>query len=95
MPPGAVYVGRPSRRGNPWSVAEHGAAEAVARYRAWLLADSARLAVVRAELAGRDLACWCRLDASCHADVLLELANTTSPAAGHVMPRSGNRAVQP
>lgn len=26
-------------------------------------------------LAGRDLACWCPLDASCHADVLLELAN--------------------
>jgi hypothetical protein len=27
------------------------------------------------ELAGRDLACWCPLDAPCHADVLLELAN--------------------
>lgn len=28
------------------------------------------------ELRGRNLACWCRLDASaCHADVLLELAN--------------------
>ena len=30
---------------------------------------------VRAELAGRDLACWCPLDQPCHADVLLELAN--------------------
>ena len=28
-----------------------------------------------AQLRGRDLACWCRLDAPCHADVLLELAN--------------------
>ncbi|MEE6273499.1 DUF4326 domain-containing protein [Georgenia sp. MJ206] len=28
-----------------------------------------------AELAGRDLACWCPLDEPCHADVLLELAN--------------------
>lgn len=27
------------------------------------------------ELRGRDLACWCPLDAPCHADVLLELAN--------------------
>jgi hypothetical protein len=26
-------------------------------------------------LAGRDLACWCRLDQPCHADVLLELVN--------------------
>lgn len=33
------------------------------------------LATVRAELAGRDLMCWCPLDQPCHADVLLELAN--------------------
>ena len=26
-------------------------------------------------LRGRDLACWCPLDAACHADVLIELAN--------------------
>ncbi|WP_087483552.1 DUF4326 domain-containing protein [Brachybacterium massiliense] len=32
-------------------------------------------AAVRAELAGRDLMCWCPLDQPCHADVLLELAN--------------------
>lgn len=30
---------------------------------------------IRAELAGRDLACWCPLDGPCHADVLLEIAN--------------------
>lgn len=34
-----------------------------------------RTAEIRAELAGRDLACWCPLDQPCHADVLLELAN--------------------
>lgn len=28
-----------------------------------------------APLHGKDLACWCRLDQPCHADVLLELAN--------------------
>jgi len=28
-----------------------------------------------AELRGKNLACWCKLDAPCHADVLLELAN--------------------
>lgn len=27
------------------------------------------------ELRGHNLACWCRLDAPCHADVLLRLAN--------------------
>ena len=32
---------------------------------------------VRRELRGKDLACWCPLDAPhCHADVLLEVANS-------------------
>jgi hypothetical protein len=30
---------------------------------------------VRAELRGKNLACWCPLDQPCHADILLELAN--------------------
>lgn len=33
------------------------------------------VAEIRAELAGKDLACWCPLDQPCHADVLLEIAN--------------------
>jgi hypothetical protein len=33
------------------------------------------VATIRAELAGRDLACWCPLDQPCHADVLLTIAN--------------------
>jgi hypothetical protein len=32
-----------------------------------------------AQLAGKNLACWCPLDQPCHADVLLELANPTDP----------------
>jgi hypothetical protein len=31
---------------------------------------------IRAELRGKDLACWCPLDQPCHADVLLEVANS-------------------
>lgn len=30
-------------------------------------------------LRGKDLACFCRLDVPCHADVLLELANQETP----------------
>jgi len=37
---------------------------------------------IRAELAGKDLACWCPLDQPCHADVLLEIANSV-PAPTH------------
>lgn len=32
------------------------------------------------ELRGKNLACWCRPGAPCHADVLLELANREEPA---------------
>lgn len=31
-----------------------------------------------ASLAGRDLACWCPLGQPCHADVLLEIANSNT-----------------
>ncbi|MBN9315507.1 MAG: DUF4326 domain-containing protein [Devosia sp.] len=30
---------------------------------------------IRAELAGHNLACWCKAGTPCHADVLIELAN--------------------
>lgn len=109
MPAGAVYVGRPTRWGNPFKVGMvvdrialtdrrgethvheirvETPAQAVEFYRRWL--DGAPLLVgghelagrpptaaqIRAELAWRDLACWCGLDQPCHADVLLERANT-------------------
>ncbi len=31
--------------------------------------------IIRAELAGHNLACWCRPGTPCHADILIELAN--------------------
>lgn len=33
-------------------------------------------ATIRAELAGHNLACWCKPGTPCHADVLIELANS-------------------
>ncbi len=32
--------------------------------------------LVRMELAGRNLACWCAIGDPCHGDVLLEVANS-------------------
>lgn len=37
------------------------------------------LRVIRHRLAGRDLMCWCPLDKPCHADWLLEVANSPRP----------------
>lgn len=77
MPDGAVYVGRPSMYGNPWTVADCGSPEeAVRRYRRWLDIDPHfRDVVVPHNLRGRTLACWCPYAQACHADVLLEVAN--------------------
>jgi hypothetical protein len=52
-------------------------AEAVRRFRACLLLDEAIHAHVRQELAGVNLACWCGASDPCHADTLLELANSS------------------
>jgi hypothetical protein len=82
-----VVVTRPTKWGNPHPLAL-GHDEAVRRYRQDLMAG--RLAVgpdaARRELAGRDLACWCRLDESCHADVLLEVANPSATATAGARP---------
>lgn len=56
-------------------------AEAVAAFR-WLAAQPKYRAAIVAELAGKNLACWCPLDQPCHADVLLELANAPTTHGG-------------
>lgn len=94
-PEGAVAVGRGTKWGNPWKVYPgepesrqravdlHSYAirkQEVFLWR-WEYGPMPSLEKIRAELAGRDLMCWCPLvDAEgnpvpCHADVLLEIAN--------------------
>jgi hypothetical protein len=38
--------------------------------------------MIRAELEGKTLACWCPLDQPCHADVLLSIANSEEAPRG-------------
>jgi len=78
MPAGAVYVGRPGRWGNPFrgDTSPEGRAAAVEAFRLWVTAHPDYATAVRAELAGKALACWCPLTKPCHADVLLSIANT-------------------
>jgi hypothetical protein len=81
MPADTVYVGRPTKFGNPFPVAEHGQAAAVERFRLWLQTQPLLVDQARRELRGKHLACWCRLDQPCHADVLLQAARSTGPSA--------------
>lgn len=76
MPADTVYVGRPTKWGNPFPIPETSAACAVGHFRGYvvgLLTNGTGYPL--GELRGKNLACWCRLDQPCHADVLLELAN--------------------
>lgn len=76
-PPGAVFIGRPSKWGNPFVIGRDGTREEViARYRQWLVLQPALYVAVRAELRGRDLVCFCS-PLPCHGDLLLEIANAT------------------
>jgi len=74
IPDGAVYVGRPTKWGNPFVIGRDGdRSEVIRRYKEWLLSSSELMAQLD-ELKGRDLVCWCS-PLACHADVLTELAN--------------------
>ena len=81
MPDNTVSVTRPGRWGNPFPVSGHRTAtEAVTRFRDALENGALPFTVedVRRELAGKNLACWCRLGDPCHADVLIQMANKNS-----------------
>ena len=72
MPVNAIYVGRPTRWGNPF--ADQDNAELVRLFRDNCLTPEF-ICSDRSELKGKVLACWCPLDQPCHADVLLKIAN--------------------
>lgn len=80
-----VYVGRPGKWGNPfvvgksrstehWSNPKMTVEQCLAAYRRMIvkLPTSRNLE----ELRGKNLACWCAEGTPCHADILLELANS-------------------
>lgn len=72
-----VYIGRPSKWGNPFKIGKDGSREdVIAKYRQWILANPELIAKLPSELIGRTLGCWCRPN-SCHGDVLAELADKT------------------
>jgi len=76
IPPDAVYIGRPSKWGNPFVIGKDGDREDVIRkYREWLLSRPELIEQARKELRGRDLVCFCA-PKPCHGDVLIEVANS-------------------
>lgn len=75
-PADAVYVGRPTKWGNPYAIGVHGdRLQVIEKYRQRLEAmDPALRREWLQPLVGKDLVCWCA-PLTCHADILLEIAN--------------------
>lgn len=69
-----VYIGRPSKWGNPFAIdADWTREQVIEKYEAYIKSRPDLLAALP-ELAGKHLACWCA-PRTCHGDVLLKLAN--------------------
>ncbi len=77
-----VYVGRPSKWGNPFSNKSGTLAsfqvltveDAVDAYEQWIMTQPELVTAAKQELKGKTLGCWCS-PRPCHGDVLLRIAN--------------------
>lgn len=77
-PEGVIAVGRGTRWGNPYRIGHEAADhdDAAELYRDHLNSHPELVAEARQILKGADLMCWCKPESSCHADVLLAVANS-------------------
>lgn len=91
LPDNTIIVTRPGKWGNPFNWKDcdpsftdsHKKLLAVMDFRRWLQGKFTDYEIERCQwildnihtLKDKNLCCWCKSDESCHADVLLELAN--------------------
>jgi Domain of unknown function (DUF4326) len=70
-----VYIGRPSRWGNPFYIGTHGTRlEVIQKYADWIATQPDLLRDL-VSLRNKRLGCWCAPE-PCHGDVLAILADT-------------------
>lgn len=72
-----VYIGRPSKWGNPFVIGRDGfRKDVIDKHKWWLLNERPDLVeAAKIELRGKNLICFCS-PLACHGDVLLEIANS-------------------
>lgn len=81
-PTDAIYIGRPSKWGNPFSHKDGTLAkfkvetreQAVDAYERWAKENPNLVNDIKKELVGKDLVCFC-VPKRCHGDVIIEIAN--------------------
>ena len=70
-----IYIGRPSKWGNPFQIGKDGTRdEVIEKFKNWILTQPNLLNDLH-EIKGKTLGCWCK-PKSCHGDVLVELIET-------------------
>jgi hypothetical protein len=70
-----VYIGRPSRWGNPFRLGPDGdRAEVLLLYEVWLQSRPDLIEEACRVLRGKVLGCWCD-PMTCHGDILARIAN--------------------
>jgi hypothetical protein len=71
-----VYIGRPSKWGNPFMIGLDGTREEVIKqYNDWIMTQYDLVKAAKIELKGKILGCWCS-PLACHGDILVEIANS-------------------
>lgn len=69
-----VYIGRPSKWGNPFEIGVDGNRdEVIKKFKTYILSNKELMKDI-VELKGKILGCWCYPN-KCHGDILVELAN--------------------
>ncbi len=68
-----VYIGRPSKFGNPFQIGPDGTrAQVIEKYRDWIMKNPKLIKEAKRTLKGKKLGCFCK-PLACHGDVLVEI----------------------
>lgn len=74
-PKGAVYIGRPSKFGNPFEIGKDGdRSQVLQKYKEWLKTQPELIRAIKEECKGKVLVCFCKPKA-CHGDLIFHIAN--------------------
>lgn len=81
MPPNTIYVGRPTKWGNPYKAGNHhgltlSEEKACEFFSIHIHRVEGKIEEIKKELKGKNLACFCPIGTPCHADILLDIANS-------------------
>ena len=70
-----IYIGRPSKWGNPFVIGPDGNRnDVVKKFEEYLMSNPALMEAAKQELKGKDLVCYCA-PLPCHGDILSRIAN--------------------